>query len=48
MQEKKLGFDQLVYGDMCQRSNNFKIYDEDVENFEEDILEALNSLEENK
>ena len=44
--ERKLNFDKMVYGDFCQRSHNNVGWDEDVENFEKEILEALNEMEE--
>lgn len=45
--EKNLNFKNNVYGDVCQRSNNITIPDADIENFENEILEALNNLEDN-
>lgn len=44
--ERKLNFDKMVYGDFCQRSHHNVGWDEDVENFEKEILEALNEMEE--
>ena len=44
--ERKLNFDKMVYGDFCQRSQHNVGWDEDVENFEKEILEALNEMEE--
>lgn len=46
MIERKLAFDKIVYGDICQRSNHISISDEDIENFEEEILAALEEDEE--
>lgn len=43
--ERKLNFDKMVYGDFCQRSHHNVGWDEDVENFEKEILEALNEME---
>ena len=44
--ERKLNFDKMVYGDFSQRSHHNVGWDEDVENFEKEILEALNEMEE--
>ena len=44
--ERKLGFNKMVYGDVCQRSDHSILNDEDVENFEDEILAALDEIEE--
>lgn len=46
MVEKTLNFDKMVYGDICQRSMHIRAYDECVEEFEQDILAALEAQEE--
>jgi hypothetical protein len=46
MMERKLGFNKMVYGDVCQRSAHAQARDEDVENFEDEILAALDEIEE--
>ena len=46
MMERKLSFDKMVYGDICQRSSHSTISDEDIEDFEAEILAALEEDEE--
>ncbi|EMW5549948.1 hypothetical protein AAFB50_001975 [Enterococcus faecalis] len=46
MEERLLNFEEIVNGNMCQRSGNTSLPDdEDIEIFEEEILEALSELE---
>lgn len=41
MKEKKLNFRKIISGDVCQRSHHVTVRDIDVEEFEQEILEAL-------
>lgn len=41
MVEKDLNFGKSVYGDICQRSMHIGQFDESVEDFEQEILTAL-------
>lgn len=44
MKEKKLRFEETINGNFCQRSDSHTgLNDEDIENFEKEILAALES-----
>lgn len=45
MVEKNMNTYKMVYGDICQRSNHIAVFDESVEDFEQEILAALEQAE---
>lgn len=41
MKEKKIGLNELAYGDVCKRSRSAALFSSDVQEFEKELLEMI-------